>query len=367
MARFYARFDGGTESNLEPNADYFNKLRVSGNSASGALYRNGLIASRSALSADVYADLDAVNKNGNIGTYFPQETSPGPFSSDYATFASWSSAYTSSIEGIKIPTTNTYGIGDVNYSKRPTASVAYNNSGVAQTTPIDPVGVSYITYYSASSAVRAVLDVIQTTSSVSQTPYTRPGTVPSRTIHSVFNDPGLNYFAWDDFTPGQPTATMDIDGLNKGTTPPEIYPGGTPVNTDLVIKLSISGWEYINDYNPNGTIGLNMTVDTSQSNDGLASLQLNGGAHGGPLTIGSDSSGNGPTNPRQGGSSTWDWDKDSYILTWNLGLTAGEYTLRCDARVYDVIITSNVGNTRFVTVFPTTSTGRFIVKDGDPA
>lgn len=382
MARWYARFDADSETaldNTNGTEGYFTKLRFgtfagqAAGSASGAKLRDGLIASRSALSADAYADISAVNKNGAAGTYFPPNPTPGPFSTDYSTYASWSNGYTpngTQIPGIKTPTTNVYGVADsINYSLRPTGSVNYNDGNLTALSPSDDVGVSYATYYSASSAVRAAIEKIETTLSVSQTPYTRTGDNPSRTIYSIYHDPNLNYFAWDDFTPGQPSATMDIDGLNKGTSPPEIYPGGTPVNTNLTITFSITSFEYPNDGNLDGEIGLNMTVHTSQSGDNLAALQLNGGTHGGPLVIGEYASGNGPTNPRQGGSSTWTWNNvgDQYtgILTWTLGLTAGEYTLNCDARVYDVIITSHVGSTRFVTTFPTTATNRFIVKEGD--
>ena len=370
MARWYARFDGGSVSALDSvngTEGYFTKLRIGASSASAALLRDGLIASKSALSTDVYADLDGVNINGQRGIYFPSDAA----TVSAPTFASWSTAYTSSLEGIKIPTTNTYGVADsVNYSKRVTQSVSYTSSFVTSSSPLDPIGTSYATYYSASSAVRAIVDVIQTTGGTITTPYTRPGSNPSRTIHSLWSNPTTDYFAWDDFSPGQPTATMDIDGLNKGTSPPEIYPGGDPVNTDIVIKFSVSSFEYPNDGNIDGKIGINMTVHTSQSNDNLAALQLNGGTHGGPLVIGDYVTGNGPTNPRQGGSSTWTWNDpgDQYtgILTWTLGLTAGEYTLNCDGRVYDVIITSHVGSTRFVTTFPTTATNRFIVKAGNP-
>jgi len=375
MARWYARFDGNAETaldNTNGTGGYFTKLRIGASSASAALLRDGLIASKSALSTDIYADLDGINIDGAAGTYFPPD-SPGLTINTVTppTFVSWSNGFSSTLEGIKTPTTNTYGVADsVNYSKRLTESVSFSSSFVAALSPVDSVGAAYDTYYSASAAVLAVVNVIQTTpGGVVTTPYTRPGTDPHRTIYSLWNNPGTDYFAWDDFTPGQPTATMDIDGLNKGTTPPEIYPGGTPVNTNLVITFTVSSFEFPNDGNLDGKIGINMTVHTSQSNDNLAALQLNGGTHGGPLTIGTYQTGNGPTNPRQGGSSTWTFNNpgDSYtgILTWTLGLTAGEYTLNCDGRVYDVIITSNVGSTRFVTVFPTTSTNQFIVKEGD--
>lgn len=358
MARWYARFDAGSETALDN--EYFTQLRVGSGAGVGAQLRAGLVASRSLLSDDVYADLDAQNKDGSKGIYFPGDVA----TINAPTTANWATAYTSSVEGIKTPTTNTYGVADsINYSKRPSSILSYTSSFVTASSPLDPISVSYSTYFSASAATNTVLNSIESLVGVPTTPYTRPGQDAYRTMLSVWTNPTVDYFAWDDFSPGQPNMTMDINGLNKGTTPPEIYPGGTPVNTNLAIQFSVTSFQYPND--GNGTIGLNLTVHTSESGDNLAALQLNGGTHGGPLTIGSNSSGNGPTNPRQGGASTWSWDSSGKILTWTLGLTAGEYTLNCDGRVYDVI-SSFVGPTRFVTTFPTTATARFIVKDGDP-
>ncbi len=81
MARFYAKFDGGSVSaldNVNGAGGYFTQRRIAATSASGALLRDGLIASRSAVSADVYDDLDSVNRNGNNGTYFPPDTPTFP-------------------------------------------------------------------------------------------------------------------------------------------------------------------------------------------------------------------------------------------------------------------------------------------------
>lgn len=366
MARWYARFDAGSEAALDNTSGtegFFTQLRVGSGAGVGGQLRTGLLASRSLLSPDVYEDLDAQNKDGSKGIYFPRDNA----TVNIPTTVSWPTAYTSSVEGMKTPTSNTYGVADsINYSKRPDEVYSYTSSYVTESSPLDPISVSYQTYASASAATRAVLLSIESLAGSSTTPFTRPGDDPFKTIRSVWTNPTVDYFAWDDFTPGQPNMTMDIDGLNKGTTPPEIYPGGTPVNTNLTIQFSVTSFQYPNDGNINGTIGLNLTVHTSESGDNLAALQLNGGTHGGPLTIGSNSSGNGPTNPRQGGASTWSWDSSGKILTWTLGLTAGEYTLNCNGRVYDVI-SSFVGATRFVTTFPTTATARFIVKEGDPS
>ncbi len=203
MARFYARFDSGSESTLDNN--FFERRRIGAGSASAALLRDGLISSRSVLSTDIYADLDGVNKDASRGTYFPPDS--GPFSTDGSTFVSWSTAYTSSVDGIKFPVTNSYGSATViNYSKRPTASILSTMTPqlVTASVPNDPVGASYTTYINATNAVNTVLNLIQDATTTLSTPYTRPGTTPSRTVHSIWHDPDLQYFAWDDFTPGTP-------------------------------------------------------------------------------------------------------------------------------------------------------------------
>lgn len=209
MARFYARFDGGTESGLEAAGSngFFKKLRISDGSTAATTLRNGLIASRSALSTDAYAELDPQWQNGTLGTYFPPETSPGPRSTDSSTFMSWSAVYTSSLSGIKIPTTNRYATSEaVNFSLRPTQSVAYNSPLVGAVNPPDSIGVSYYTYLSASTAVSDVVlyTIVTASNSAITSPWTRPGNYPSRTLYSIWHNPDLNYFAWDDFTPGKP-------------------------------------------------------------------------------------------------------------------------------------------------------------------
>ena len=66
MARWYARFDAGSETALDNTSStegFFTQLRVGSGAGVGAQLRAGLVASRSLLSDDVYADLDAQNKD----------------------------------------------------------------------------------------------------------------------------------------------------------------------------------------------------------------------------------------------------------------------------------------------------------------
>ena len=282
MARWYAKFDsgsGGWVTDLDTtstNNGFFDRAFVSTDSASGAEFRDGLIASRSALSADVYDDLDSVNKDGSRGIIFPSDTATFPT----PTFLSWSNAYSSSFDGIKIPTSNTYGppAGTVNYSTRPTSSVLSTNAIIGAVSPADPIQLNYNLYLSASLAVESTLSVIKyvstsyfgsggpTGSVVSVNPNNaRPGNNRSRTLHSLWNDPTMSYFAWDDFTPGRPQwATPSFEQLSPNTTsgPTSPYcigsgqqfcsPPGGPVG--IPIRVKISGSQFLNDSNPEGFI-----------------------------------------------------------------------------------------------------------------
>lgn len=373
MARWYARFDAGNETALDSTngtEGYFTKLRFgafageSAGAASGAKLREGLIASRSALSADAYEDISAVNKDGAAGIYFPPNTSPGPFSSDYSTYASWSNGYTpngTQLPGIKTPTTNVYGVADsINYSLRPTGSVNYNNGNLTALSPADDIGVSYTTYNNASAAVRATIEKIETTGAVTQTPYSRTGNDSARTIHSVYHDPNLNYFAWDDFTPGPISGkvTHSLGPVQAVGCPITMSMGSPDVGIDLEIYIDVaqfSPFEYPNDGNYDAEIGFTVKLyETSSGGTSVATLQLGGPedtspyANGGPLQIGDYATGTGPVGNRGSSNSTWQWNLSgpSYNgqLKWTIPLRAGWYALRSTAIIHDVIITSHTVN-----------------------
>lgn len=207
MARFYARFDSGspswtpdaTTTNLlaEISTGYFDTKSIAATSASGATLRNALIASRSAVSEGIYQELDSANRDGALGIYFPPDL--------YVTTAGvlTGSAYTSSVPGLVIPS---------DYRTRPTASITSDMSTlVGPTNPLDSASVTYDVYLSASNAVKTVLDGIPDGG-----PYQRLGNRTERTLCSIWHDPELTYFAWDDLTPGIPqnvvlTQTSSVD------------------------------------------------------------------------------------------------------------------------------------------------------------
>jgi len=239
MARFYARFDSGSgvggwtpdtpTSDLDgtsPNG-YFNRLRISNGSASAALLRDGLIASRSAVSTDFYEELDSVNQNGGLGIFFPADqiqTVAGILTA---------SAYTASAantQGIFTPT---------NYRTRPTASITSSQTTlIGPTNPLDSGSVNYNVYLAASSAVKTVLESTQNGAGTPFTPFNRSGNRVSRTLHSIWHDPDLQYFAWDDFTPGTP----------QGLTLTESSSTDFYYTNDFKVRLNwSSAYQYRND------------------------------------------------------------------------------------------------------------------------
>jgi hypothetical protein len=219
MARFYATFDQTQVSALtEPN-EYFEPCTVLQSSASAALLRDGLISSRSALSANLYTDafgIEAVNRSGAQGTIIPADVITTTVGTSPSVSMSFSAVYTAStsaggLVGIRIPS---------DYRNRPTASIlsTFDANLLGRPLPIDSgSNRDYNLFLSASNAVSTVLTSIKTGSNVNRGPYERLGNTPSRTLHSIWHDTNVQYFAWDDFTPGTPSSTSG-SLINPGST-----------------------------------------------------------------------------------------------------------------------------------------------------
>lgn len=231
MARFYGRFDQANESVLD--SDYFDKRTLGADSASGARLRDGLIASRSALSADAYADIPLTYENGGLGTIIPVDL----ITTNNSTFLSWSFTYTSSATtppapGVIIPP---------NFRTRPTGSILSTNPNIGGA--IQGGGVAYSVYTATTNAVSAVLNSF----SSGQSPLTaiNQGNNPARTLFSIWHDDGLNYFGYDNFTPGTPqtlaaNATVTDTSISSST---------------VTIRFSASR-EFLNDINPNASASI---------------------------------------------------------------------------------------------------------------
>jgi hypothetical protein len=337
MARFYARFDSGsagwtTELDSGVPSVFFDRRLIPAGCASAALLRDGLIASRSALSIDIYEDLDSVNKDGSKGIYFPPDS--GPFSTNTSTFVSWSTAYTSSVPGLVTPVTNSYGSATgVNYSLRPTASIVSTQTTlVGPTNPEDSVGASYTTYITASAADNAILGVVQNGSAVVNTPFSRLGVKPSRTLHSIWHDPNLQYFAWDDFTPGLlPKPSLSVLGIGPAAAS---------------LDLSWATPEYANDKNTSAPIFLQISLAPTNSEPapgdrGQCTRTLS--IPSGSVFLGTNTSSlSGPPNCQGGGSSSWEWTADT--LTWTIDTGGGEHRYEGYFRIHDPIIQTHVSS-----------------------
>ncbi len=81
MARFYAVFDPSTTAAIGNSPYFYEKRYIGANagtssqlSASAALLRNGLMASQSILSTEMYAQMDSSNEDGSKGIIIPYDS-----------------------------------------------------------------------------------------------------------------------------------------------------------------------------------------------------------------------------------------------------------------------------------------------------
>lgn len=251
MARFYAPFDPNYTNGTLIGSGHNKRWIAGGDSASAATVRNGLIASRSALSGQMLAQLNAANT-------FVTPTRGIIIPSDGITFSagnlSWNNVYSGSIRGLKY---------EEDPSVRISQSISVNDTNIiGAVTPADPGSILQGYYYSASAAVDETLRLlIFSASGGSLTlggPYQRPGNYPSRTLHSVYHDYQLTYFAWDDFTPGAPreAATTTPASSNINNT----YWYSNPF--DITLNWSNSNYEFLNDANSVPIVNLTIVTES---------------------------------------------------------------------------------------------------------
>ena len=364
MARFYAEFDHSQDATL--NADLFDIAKIGGNATEGGNIRAGLIASRSALSAEFYVDsfgIERTNRSGAQGTIIPGDVITVTAGTNPSVSMSFSAVYTAStsaggLAGIITP---------ANYRTRPTASIlsTFNPSLLGRPLPIDSgSNRNYNLFLSASNAVSASLSAIITGSNTPRGPYVRLGANQARTLHSIWHDADLNYFAWDDFTPGQ----LSTSGMTIATSMADCNQTASPGATSTIQFQwhSVNSYQFKNDGNGSGRIGVEMEIakaagatGTCDTNWGTPRFRLQLGyaatTHGGPLTMGTSTSGNGQTNPSTngncGGTSTWTWNGQG---TYNSGATPSVswtvkledcispgYEITVSTLLFDATITTN--------------------------
>jgi len=246
MARFFAVMSGSA-----PSLAHHNQLTFPTDIDSGSL-RLGLIASRSALSTDIYAELFLENRDGSKGIYFP----PDLISQTAVVGQVTASAYTSSRDGIVIPS---------DFSIRPTASVFSTDPLVTPTVPLNRVSASLVTYQSASKALEDTLKSINPVPPFGFPggPYSRFGLNSSRTLHSIWHDPDVRYFAWDDFTPGK------LQSLAITRTSAPLPPPDTGVYQIITFTAN---YEFFNDSNPDARIEISASYQADQGTYTLTQL-----------------------------------------------------------------------------------------------
>jgi hypothetical protein len=220
MARFYATFDHTTVPSLEARTtgNYYDPRFIGSNSTAGGILKTNLLASQSALSSTIYAQLDDANENGALGVVIPRDAIT--FSS---TNLSWTNAYTTGSA-----------VWQSDPKTRPnTRDILISNSdpSLVAVSPTDSGNVLIGTYNSASAALMAVIGEIRDTGSLTtgNGPYGRLGQNPSRTLFSVWAAHDLSYIGWNDFTPGTP---QDI--IATATSSTEI------TGSDYTISIPIS-------------------------------------------------------------------------------------------------------------------------------
>lgn len=239
MARFYAKFNHGIESGLEAltTGNFYERRVITSTSAS--VLQTALIASRSALSTALYSQIDTGNRDGNQGPIIPPSNTAGNVANIVRSGGnlSWTNIYkTTTIPGVAHP---------ADPRTRPTASIYTDDGNLTAVSPTDGGTINDDLYLSASNAVSYVVSSIKSTFgglpyTTDGSPYARLGTNPLRTLHSIWHDYNLNYFAWDDFTPGTPqTVAGTVNNLGSWDTYTNVIL--LEPTQDLPITMSWSG------------------------------------------------------------------------------------------------------------------------------
>lgn len=250
MARFYATFDNTVVNDLIAlsTGNRFARLAYT----NGAALKAALESTRSALSTAMYAQMDAVNRNGALGIVVPR---------DGYTQGAGSLSFTNLY-------TNTGAIYPTDPRPRPIAPILIAGSTVVS--PADSGSITESLYTDATTAVQNALAGIAPPAGFSGNgPYARPGNDPQRTMLSLWHDHALTYFGWDDFTPGQanaisPNATATSQLASNPITIPMTWTGQYPADLDgllyLGLRLSTFGGSgsdgYFREFNVTSSAGL---------------------------------------------------------------------------------------------------------------
>jgi hypothetical protein len=228
MARFYATFDNSTVSALEdPSTTYRFQRKAFTN---GSTLKTALVAARLAISDAFYAQIELVNRNGSNGVVLPSNAI--------------------GIGGGNLSFTNLYTNPGAAWTSsprvRPTEQILTGSAGTNPVSPTDGGSISASLYTDAATALGNALAGI-----ADGGPNGRLGLNQWRTLASLWHDGDLSYFAWDDFTPGEPQNILNPANTVSGTATggngqvvmqfdwDEEYPADLDGN--IVIQGSING------------------------------------------------------------------------------------------------------------------------------
>lgn len=214
MARFYGTFDNSTNSGLEAAAgsNYYQRKAFT----DGATLKDALVNTRAALSSAVYAQLNAANRNGELGIVVP----PDAITRGGGTLL-FGNVYL-----------NTGAIWPADPRVRPSAIITTANSTAVS--PVDGGSITDSLYTDATAALGNALAGI-----ADGGPNGRLGLNVWRTLASLWHDHDLTFLAWDDFTPGQ------VQGLSTA----EVGGAGS-----LAVTIQWTDYQFVNDSNASGKV-----------------------------------------------------------------------------------------------------------------
>lgn len=273
MARFYAVFDPNTTAAIGSSPYFYEKRYIGANagtssslSASAALLRNGLMASQSILSTEMYAQMDSSNEDGSKGIIIPYDSLTTSGSN-----LVFSNVYTSSISGVVHPANPLTRPADTFISSSDPRLYATGDSG--------SILNSY--YTNAGAAVNELLrNKIQVAvgNTTNAGPFQRDacfGKTNQRNT-SINYDYDFSYFAWDDFQPGDPTFNFTQQtGLIRTVNNDITFNFNTNFVSDRAGTLYIQRAEL----SPTGSsLPIYKLKDTSNNNLDGQFIDLSGGA-----------------------------------------------------------------------------------------
>ena len=214
MARFYGTFDNSENSGLEEasGSNYYERKAFT----DGTTLQEALVNTRAALSSAVYDELNAVNRNGDLGIVVPS----GAITIGGGSL-SFGNVYT-----------NTGAVWPSDPRVRPTTQITVANS--VAVSPVDGGSITASLYTDATTALGNALAGI-----AGGGPNGRLGLDAWRTLASIWHDHALTFLAWDDFTPGQ------VQGLSTA----EVGGAGS-----LAVTIQWTDYEFVNDSNSAGKV-----------------------------------------------------------------------------------------------------------------